>query len=74
MNNCIIDESGNQRWHDDHNKLHRDDDLPALIGRNNDGKSWYFHGKLHRTFGVVVEGSHYKSAWRWLGKPIEDIM
>jgi len=36
-----------ERWYDKDGQLHRDDDLPAVIGPDG-SKSWYKHGKRHR--------------------------
>ncbi len=45
-NGLIINENGTKCWYKD-NKLHRDDNLPA-IEYNNGKKEWYQNGKLHR--------------------------
>jgi hypothetical protein len=46
---------GEEYWHDDNMKLHRDDG-PAVVGRN--GYFAYFqHGKRHRLDGPAVHDS-----------------
>ena len=42
----VVDELGNQDWYRD-GKLHRDNDLPAMI-RALGTQKWYKDGKLHR--------------------------
>jgi len=73
MSNLEIDTNGDQFWKDDQGKLHRDDNLPAIIVNNNDkSQFWYFHGKSHRAFGPSSEWSDGEIYWRWLGIRIKD--
>jgi len=46
----IYMETRDSRWYDDEGRLHRDNDLPAVIGTNGD-MDWYYHGKLNRVTG-----------------------
>lgn len=45
-----INHSGYLCWHDEDGQVHRDGDLPALIGKSGI-YGWYQHGKLHRDGG-----------------------
>jgi len=67
MNNRI-ESLGYWQWYDDQNYYHRDDDLPAEIGKATKSQFWYFHGKWHRTFGPSSEWSDGDIRWEWLGK------
>jgi hypothetical protein len=42
---------GGKRWRDEHGRLHRDNDLPALIDPNGT-KAWFQHGELCRKNGM----------------------
>jgi len=42
-----IDKNGTQRWFNKAGQLHRENDMPATIGKNRI-KAWYINGKLHR--------------------------
>ena len=57
MTEPIIKADGSLEWYDENGKLHREDDLPALImpqiymyGKPHvaERRYWYKHGKLHR--------------------------
>jgi len=65
MMNPRIDNFGNREWCDDPGNWYGDDDLPA-IKISNDDKSYYFHGKRHRTFGPSSEYHDNKIYWYWL--------
>jgi len=71
MQNPIINEFGEKKWFDYQDKLHRDDDLPALISSLKN-KYWYFHHKWHRTFGPSSEQNDGEIHWTWLDRNIED--
>jgi len=43
----IINEYGTQRWFNKADKLHRENDLPAIIFKSG-SKQWWINGKLHR--------------------------
>ena len=51
-NELITDSDGSQRWYKD-NKLHRDDDLPAMIYANG-SQFWFIDGLLHRENGPAA--------------------
>jgi hypothetical protein len=48
-------------------KLHRDDDLPAIINYRGD-KEWYQNGLLHRDNGPAIETSNGYKAWYQYGE------
>ena len=50
--NPLIDEYGNERWHNELGQLHRTDG-PAVIHSNGD-QFWYLNGMKHRTDGPAV--------------------
>jgi len=59
--NPVIDEDGNKYWHNDRNKLHREDG-PAVeyaIGI----KEWWINGNLHREDGPAIEGADGSKEW-----------
>jgi len=68
MNNPEIDDFGTKYWKDYQQLLHRDGDLPAWISCCG-SKYWWFHGKIHRTFGPSTEDY---ITWNWLDKVIKD--
>ena len=57
-----IDRFGNQFWFKD-GKLHRDRDLPAIVGWDGD-KSWWRHGLCHRD-GDLPSSVYADGAQRW---------
>ena len=44
---CVTKRNGLKCWYDYNGKLHRDDDLPAVIHPEG-SKEWYKHGRHHR--------------------------
>ena len=61
-NGLIIDELGNKRWYVE-NKLHRDNDLPAVECTDGD-RLWYVEGKLHRDNDLpAIEDSYGDKYW-----------
>jgi antitoxin component YwqK of YwqJK toxin-antitoxin module len=62
-----IDENGKQEWYQN-GKLHRDNDLPAVICSNGH-QEWYRNGKLHRYNDLPARISSYGSqSWYRNGK------
>ena len=45
--------SGHYEWVDKETRLHRDEDLPAVIYPGEDCQ-WFFHGRRHRLYGYAV--------------------
>ena len=59
-NGLIIHDNGDQCWYKD-DKLHREDDLPAIIWADS-SKFWAINGKCHRENGPAdmhVDGKIY---------------
>ena len=52
-NGMIIDTLGHKKWYKD-DKLHRENDLPA-IEYSNGNKCWFINDKLHRLNGPAIE-------------------
>jgi len=71
MNNPEIDQYGNQIWKDNQGRPYRDDDLPAYITTFG-SKFWFFHYKIHRTFGPSNEFYNDTIEWYWLDVSIID--
>ena len=58
-----IDSFGNQFWRNENGKLHRDDDMPAVIYWNG-SKSWFKNGEYHRDGNLPAYiGSDGTQAW-----------
>lgn len=59
----VVDPQGNQYWHFSNFKLHRENDLPAVI--NVDGtKEWWKFAKRHRENGQpAIEGAAGTREW-----------
>ena len=66
---CIVGYFGNKYWYLN-NKLHRENDLPA-IEYHNGTKYWYLNDKLHREKGPATELVNGIKQWYWNGKRIE---
>lgn len=52
---------GTTRWHDDRDRLHRDDG-PAVIYPYGVEK-WFRHGKMHREDGPALLGTRHPGVW-----------
>lgn len=58
-----VTSEGDEEWYDNHEKLHRDGDLPAQIDSAG-GKAWFQHGKLHRENDKpAIEAANGDRAW-----------
>ena len=69
----MITDDGEQWWVEPSKRLfartlHRDNDLPALIGADG-SMEWYQHGKLHRENGPAFIGPEGDQAWFYNGEP-----
>jgi hypothetical protein len=56
-----IDGKGTQRWYNEDDQLHRENDKPALVYKNGN-QFWFKNGKRHRENGPAViyhNGSQY---------------
>ena len=58
--------NGDKLWYKN-NKLHREDDKPAVENANGD-KTWYKNGKLHREDGPAIEYPDGDKYWYLDGK------
>ena len=56
-----------EEWRDE-NKLWHKEDGPAIIWASGD-KSWYFHGKRHRTDGPAIEWKE-QTSWYLHGEKL----
>ena len=59
---------GNKIWKNKNGKLHRDNDLPAVVEING-GKAWCINDQLHRTNGPAV--IRFNGDKQWYLKGIE---
>jgi hypothetical protein len=58
-----VTSEGAEEWYDDHERLHRADDLPAVTDTFG-GKAWFRHGKLHRENDQpAIEAANGDRAW-----------
>jgi len=60
----IIDQFGNQRWRNKDGRLHRENELPAVI--NKDGTHrWYKNGQCHREndLPAIIWNDGHKEWW-----------
>jgi hypothetical protein len=64
----VMDRDGNQSWHFSNFKQHRDNDLPAYLGKDG-SKEWWKYGLRHRANGLpAVEGAAGTREWWVEGK------
>jgi hypothetical protein len=57
-------------WRDAEMRLHRSDDLPAIVEQNG-GMGWYSHGRPHRLAGPAIVRADGTKIWFQLGQPVK---
>lgn len=58
-----VTSEGAEEWYDDHERLHRADDLPAVTDTFG-GKVWFQHGQMHRDGDKpAIESANGDRAW-----------
>ncbi len=63
----VVDSYGNKWWYKD-NRIHRDNDLPAIEFHNGD-KFWYKDGRIHRDNDLpAIEDSNGDKSWHVNGQ------